>query len=208
MHFSRSHRPARIRRGVLGIVTAIILTFPVGVLAAGGYDDVRPGHLFYADVQAIHDAGVTTGCGGGNYCPNAYVTRGQMAAFLNRLGALGPGKTPVANADRVDGAHAVDMALAGLRVRGTTAEVVQWYNHAGGEPTVIKTGTGVFAVTIPGRSLNHSTNFVGTATVVGAPGFATVSSSTGTVIVNTYDETGAASDESFMLMLVDASSGG
>jgi hypothetical protein len=28
---------------------------------------------------------VTGGCGGGNYCPNASVTRGQMAAFMHRL---------------------------------------------------------------------------------------------------------------------------
>ena len=44
-----------------------------------------------------------TGCGGGNFCPDAFVTRGQMAAFLNRLGALGPGKVPVANATKLDG---------------------------------------------------------------------------------------------------------
>jgi hypothetical protein len=44
------------------------------------------------------DSKVTSGCGGGNYCPTANVTREQMAAFLNRLGALGPGKTPVVNA--------------------------------------------------------------------------------------------------------------
>ena len=41
--------------------------------------------------------------GGGNYCPKDYVTREQMAAFMNRLGALQAGKTPVVNADKVDG---------------------------------------------------------------------------------------------------------
>ncbi|MGQ0607560.1 MAG: hypothetical protein ACT4OQ_03740, partial [Chloroflexota bacterium] len=49
------------------------------------------------------DAGVTAGCGSGRYCPKANVTREQMAAFMNRLGALAPGKTPVVNADRLDG---------------------------------------------------------------------------------------------------------
>ena len=52
---------------------------------------------------------MTTGCGGGNYCPDSNVTRGQMAAFMNRLGALGPDKTPVVNADKVDGYHAADL---------------------------------------------------------------------------------------------------
>jgi len=32
-------------------------------------------------------SGVTAGCGGGNFCPDAPVTRAQMATFLSR--ALG-----------------------------------------------------------------------------------------------------------------------
>ena len=33
-------------------------------------------------IQAIADAGITGGCGGGNYCPDAPVSRQQMATFL------------------------------------------------------------------------------------------------------------------------------
>jgi hypothetical protein len=33
-------------------------------------------------VQALVDAGITSGCGGGNFCPEAPLTRGQMAVFL------------------------------------------------------------------------------------------------------------------------------
>lgn len=33
-------------------------------------------------VEALVAAGITAGCGGGNYCPDAPVTRGQMAVFL------------------------------------------------------------------------------------------------------------------------------
>jgi len=46
---------------------------------------------------------VTTGCAAGKYCPNDNVTRGQMAAFMNRLGALQAGKTPVVNAAKLGG---------------------------------------------------------------------------------------------------------
>jgi hypothetical protein len=71
-------------------------------------------HTFHADIDAITDAGVTTtGCGGGNFCPDEFVTRGQMAAFLNRLGALGPGKVPVANADKLDGLDSSAFAQPG-----------------------------------------------------------------------------------------------
>jgi hypothetical protein len=31
----------------------------------------------------LADRGVTSGCGGGAYCPGAIVTRGQMAVFLS-----------------------------------------------------------------------------------------------------------------------------
>jgi len=30
------------------------------------------------------ELGITTGCGGGNYCPGQTVSRDQMAAFLGR----------------------------------------------------------------------------------------------------------------------------
>ena len=36
------------------------------------------------DINRLAAAGVTNGCGGGNYCPGASVTREQMAAFLHR----------------------------------------------------------------------------------------------------------------------------
>ena len=45
------------------------------------------------------NAGVTTGCGGGNYCPSQSVTRGQMAQFLNRLGTLDGNTAPSVDAD-------------------------------------------------------------------------------------------------------------
>ncbi len=48
------------------------------------FDDVAPGSPFAADIAALADAGVTTGCGEGAFCPAAPVTRAQMAAFLRR----------------------------------------------------------------------------------------------------------------------------
>jgi hypothetical protein len=46
--------------------------------------------IFEADIDRIGTAGVTKGCNpptNDRFCPTAYVTRGQMAAFLHR--ALG-----------------------------------------------------------------------------------------------------------------------
>jgi len=44
-----------------------------------------PAGSFAADwIEDLANAGVTSGCGGGNYCPNSNVTRAQMAVFLVR----------------------------------------------------------------------------------------------------------------------------
>ena len=46
------------------------------------FADVPVGSPFHQFVEALNAAGITGGCGGGNYCPNAPITRGQMAVFL------------------------------------------------------------------------------------------------------------------------------
>ena len=92
---------------LLVVVSAALLgaavAFPLGVIASHQFTDVPNTNTFHADIDALRDAGVTTGCATNLYCPKDFVTREQMAAFLNRLGALQAGKTPVVNADKVDG---------------------------------------------------------------------------------------------------------
>jgi D-alanyl-D-alanine carboxypeptidase len=40
---------------------------------------------FRRDIEWLADQGITTGCGGGRFCPDDVVTRGQMATFLVRM---------------------------------------------------------------------------------------------------------------------------
>ena len=51
------------------------------------FGDVPVSHPLYPFVEALASSGITGGCGGGNYCADLPVTRGQMAAFLAK--ALG-----------------------------------------------------------------------------------------------------------------------
>ena len=44
--------------------------------------DVPQADIFHAYIETIFRLGVTAGCGGGNYCRDAAVTRAQMAVFL------------------------------------------------------------------------------------------------------------------------------
>ena len=46
------------------------------------------GSFHEADINAIAEAGVTLGCGGTRFCPDAPVVRGEMAAFLHRAATL------------------------------------------------------------------------------------------------------------------------
>lgn len=55
--------------------------------ATATFADVPTSHPFFQYVEALAASGITGGCGGGNFCPNNPVTRGQMAVFLSK--ALG-----------------------------------------------------------------------------------------------------------------------
>ena len=47
------------------------------------FSDVPTSHPFFQFVEALARSGITSGCGGGNFCPDAPLTRGQMAVFLS-----------------------------------------------------------------------------------------------------------------------------
>lgn len=55
--------------------------------AVATFGDVPSTHPFFQFIEALAASGITGGCGGGNFCPDAPVTRGQAAVFLAK--ALG-----------------------------------------------------------------------------------------------------------------------
>ncbi len=63
--------------------TTTTTTVPASV---GTFSD-DDGSPFVEEIEWLASSGITQGCGGGRFCPNDVVTRGQMAAFLTR--ALG-----------------------------------------------------------------------------------------------------------------------
>jgi len=56
--------------------------------ATGIFADVDQGHWAVHWIEQLAAEGITAGCGGGNYCPDAVVTRDQMAVFLVRAFGL------------------------------------------------------------------------------------------------------------------------
>jgi len=88
-------------KGVDDVATAVALTADGRIVAAGfaaggptgpdfavaryfvcGFLDVKDSNSFREDICTVAQAGITAGCGGGNYCPDDPVTRAQMAVFL------------------------------------------------------------------------------------------------------------------------------
>lgn len=57
---------------------------PPPCTAPGPFDDVPCSNPFAAWIEELVERGVTSGCGGGDYCPGGRVTRAQMAVFLLR----------------------------------------------------------------------------------------------------------------------------
>lgn len=70
----------------------------------GGFLDVPPGAWYAGAVEAVCDAGLMQGTGGGNFSPGEAVTRGQVAAILHRL-AGSPGVQGSSFSDVRSGAY-------------------------------------------------------------------------------------------------------
>jgi hypothetical protein len=57
---------------------------PPAVGSSTGFRDVPVNYWAAAWIKQLAAEGITSGCGGGNYCPESPVTRAQMAVFLLR----------------------------------------------------------------------------------------------------------------------------
>ncbi len=62
-------------------------------VCSGLFGDVACPSPFADWIEQLANEGVTAGCGGGNYCPDASITRAQMAVFLLKT-KLGSGYVP------------------------------------------------------------------------------------------------------------------
>src|ERR1044071_9306923 len=84
--------------------------------------DVPPSNVFYNFIDRLAALGITVGCGGGNYCPSALVTREQMAAFIIR--AIGMPNPPAPASQRfndVPPSNPFYAFIEQMAVRGITA---------------------------------------------------------------------------------------
>jgi hypothetical protein len=92
----------------------LLLMIPVAAYAAGGRFNDDDDSIFESNIEWLASAGVTLGCNpptNDNFCPGDNVTRGQMAAFMQRFAQyLGAEDGKVASADEADHAASADEA--------------------------------------------------------------------------------------------------
>jgi hypothetical protein len=90
---ARRHVMKRNHSFLLGLLLIVFAAASFGMRQAyastGCFADTN-GNFFESYICWLKDNGITTGTGGGNYSPNATVTRGQMAAFLQRQAEIPP----------------------------------------------------------------------------------------------------------------------
>ena len=138
---------------VLGAVLLLALV-PLAALADTPFTDLNAGSVHNANIDAIYNAGITTGCfplpdSNPRYCPNDAVTREQMASFLARAAGLG-GNPPVANAQTAQTA-ANATQLGGLAASG-------YATRAQTRAISLLNGTATFASNAPWLSDPLTTN--------------------------------------------------
>ena len=104
-------------------VAIVVLIAPAIALASHQFGDVPTSASYHDEVESLVNAGITSGCGGGNYCPNQAVTRGQMAQFMTRgLGIATAGYGELA-ASQTDDFYVATVAIHTVGLPGKTGFV-------------------------------------------------------------------------------------
>ncbi len=145
------------------------------------FNDVPASSPFCPYIEELARRGITGGCGGGNYCPSALVTRQQMAVFL------------------VKTLDAAKNRFAVVNFNGTLA-------RGRGVVSAARLTTGFYEVIFDTNITGCA--YIGTVVVPGlvnVGGFLTTTLLAGTtnaVLVNTFSEVGAVDDRSFQVEIV------
>lgn len=86
----RHRRAPSLRQSLFGVLGLAVLVASAVLLGQGRV--ARASHNFSdvpdSVVTFLADNGITSGCGGGRFCGEDPVTRGQMAIFLQRLASV------------------------------------------------------------------------------------------------------------------------
>lgn len=216
--------PKKWARVALIVTVTALVVAPLTAIASHSFTDVADSNTFHADIAWLADAEVTKGCNppaNTLYCPGDNVTRGQMAAFMRRFAQYidaEDGTPAVANlAETVkNGAvgtnqialNAQGVAVAGVQFRAA-GTLVNYFNRAGGAPTVTNTAAGSYEIAFPGLEGQLGPSAIIVATDAENPPHIVrhyVAGSDDVVTLRVYDVTGALSNSDINLVVMATNS--
>jgi uncharacterized delta-60 repeat protein len=73
-----------VSKAAIGWLIACSALLLAGQAGAQSFSDVPTDHWAYKYIERLAASGITSGCGGGKYCPLAQVSRAEMAVLLER----------------------------------------------------------------------------------------------------------------------------
>jgi S-layer homology domain len=163
----------------LALAQALAINPPACVAGQEMFNDVPASSPFCPFIEELARRGITGGCGGGNYCPSAPVTRQQMAVFLVKTLDAAKNRFAVVNS-------------GGTLVRGR------------GVVSTARGTTGFYEVIFDTNITGCA--YIGTVAgplPAGFGGFLTTTRvTTNAVFVNTFSEAGVVDDRSFQVEVV------
>ncbi len=151
---------------IIAAAVAALASAPAYSAACAGFTDVDSANTYCPAVTYLKDKGITLGCTGTMYCPNDYVTRLQMALFLQRAGRGGPNNTLGSSTTTIGGGDHNTVTHDFDTVGGGYSNVADGYygvvsggygNHASGPESTVGGGynnyaTGQFSTVLGGQS--------------------------------------------------------
>ncbi len=79
-------RRLRHWKGVVTVLVAVLMGTSMTALASHQFTDVPTSAIYHEAVDWLVNRAITLGCATGLFCPETFVTRAQMALFMQRLG--------------------------------------------------------------------------------------------------------------------------
>src|SRR3546814_19645493 len=103
----------RVRVAGAVVAAAVLVPTTAALAIVGGFTDVPDGHSHAAGIGWVADNDITSGCTATTYCPSDFVTRAQMATFMQRLAGHAAGVAPSVDADTLNGLDSTELTALG-----------------------------------------------------------------------------------------------
>jgi hypothetical protein len=199
----------KVAAGAIG--AAQLANGAVGTSALGN-GAVTDGKLADGAVSTtkLLDGSVTGGKLAAGSVGNGQLGSGSVSADKLGDGSVTTAKIPDGSitenklADHYLTASTVGVPLAGANV-SSSGTVLRWFNRFGGKPTVEHTSTGFYVLIFPGlEEQGGVSSSIATATLIGNAGEISRNSTGNNPAVETYDSTGAPTNEQFEFTLIAA----